>query len=156
MKHFPILIVQMGIVAEWLTLLGNQDSAVPMLGSACSSGKVDASGNDWTWWGQNIKSSLRLVVEGVHGGPMTSKQEHFPLLLVGRLKQCSPGAIRLLAQLIFMWPALSKISILVWNELVLSGKLKLSFKRRNFGPCHCLRMDLMHWLMAWLFSYSLH
>lgn len=43
MKHFPILTVQMGIGAEWLTLLGNQDSAVPMRGSACSSGKVDAS-----------------------------------------------------------------------------------------------------------------
>ena len=49
----------------------------------------------WLYGGGKIKSSLRLVVEGVHGDLMTSsKQQHFPLLLVVRLRQCCPGTIR--------------------------------------------------------------
>lgn len=62
MKHFPILIVQMGIGAEWLTLLGNQDSAVPMRGSACSSGKVDASSHYMV--GAKYKEQLEIGSRG--------------------------------------------------------------------------------------------
>lgn len=154
MKRSPILIVQTGIVAEWITLSGIQGSAVAMLGSARSSGKVVVSSDHLV--GAKYKEQLEFGSRGVCDGPLTSQQEHFPLLLVRRLRQCCLVAIRLLDQWIRAWPALGQISILVWNELVLSGKLKLTFKRRSFDPCHCLRRDLMHGLMVWLFSYHSH
>lgn len=45
MKHFPVLFVQRDRLAAWLTLFGIQGSA-PMVGSAWSSGNVDAP-NDY-------------------------------------------------------------------------------------------------------------
>lgn len=96
MKHSPILIAHSGVVADSITLLGIQGSAVAMLGSASSSGKVDESSDYLV--GAKYKEQLEVGSRGVHGGPMTSKQEHFPLLLVRRLRQCCSVAIRLLDQ----------------------------------------------------------
>lgn len=92
MKHFPVLFVQRGELAAWLTLLGIQGSA-PVLGSAWSSGKGNAS-NDY-WVGKNYKEGLEADCREVQGGPMTFKQEHFPLLLVRRVNWCCVGAIGL-------------------------------------------------------------
>lgn len=71
MKHFPVLFVQRDRFAAWLLpLLGIQGSS-PMLGSAWSSGKTDAS-SDY-WMGKNYKVELEVGYRGAQGGPMTSK-----------------------------------------------------------------------------------
>lgn len=70
MKHFPVLFVQRDRLAAWLTLLGSQGSS-PMLGSAWSSGKVDAS-NDYCM-GENYKEELEVGCRGAQGGPTVSK-----------------------------------------------------------------------------------
>lgn len=142
MKHFPILLVQTGIAAGWRTPLGIQCSAAPMLGSACSSGKMDVSSDCMV--GAKYKE-LRAGSSGSSWWPQYFQSGAFSF--ARRLKRCCLGAIRLLDQLTLARPALGRISILAGNELFLFAKLKLTFKRRNFGLCCCLRRDL-HWLMS--------
>lgn len=65
-----------------------------MLDSAWFSGKVGAS-NDYCV-GKNYEGEPEVGCRGVQGDSMTSKQEHFPLLLVRRVKWCCLGATGLL------------------------------------------------------------